>query len=32
MAGVVLMLVSDAGSYLNGESITVDGGMTATRL
>ena len=32
MAGVVLMLVSEAGSYLNGESITVDGGMTATRL
>ena len=32
MAGVVLMLVSDAGSYLNGETITVDGGMTATRL
>tara|TARA_B100000959_G_scaffold285458_2_gene360238 strand:+ start:871 stop:1245 length:375 start_codon:yes stop_codon:yes gene_type:complete len=32
MAGVVLMMVSEAGSYLNGESITVDGGMTATRL
>jgi NAD(P)-dependent dehydrogenase (short-subunit alcohol dehydrogenase family) len=32
MAGVVLMLVSAAGSYLNGETITVDGGMTATRL
>ena len=32
MAGVVLMMVSDAGSYLNGETITVDGGMTATRL
>jgi NAD(P)-dependent dehydrogenase (short-subunit alcohol dehydrogenase family) len=32
MAGVVLMMVSDAGSYLNGECITVDGGMTATRL
>jgi len=32
MAGVVLMMVSDAGSYLNGEIITVDGGMTATRL
>ena len=32
MAGVVLMLVSDAGSYINGETITVDGGMTATRL
>ncbi len=32
MAGVVLMMVSDAGSYLTGESITVDGGMTATRI
>jgi len=32
MAGVVLMMVSDAGGYLNGEIITVDGGMTATRL
>jgi NAD(P)-dependent dehydrogenase (short-subunit alcohol dehydrogenase family) len=32
MAGVVLMMVSDAGSYLNGESIVVDGGLTATRL
>jgi NAD(P)-dependent dehydrogenase (short-subunit alcohol dehydrogenase family) len=32
MAGVVLMMVSDAGSYLNGETITVDGGMTATRI
>jgi len=32
MAGIVLMMVSDAGSYLNGESIVVDGGMTATRL
>ena len=32
MAGVVLMMVSDAGSYLTGESITVDGGMTATRV
>lgn len=32
MAGVVLMMVSGAGSYLNGEIITVDGGMTATRL
>jgi NAD(P)-dependent dehydrogenase (short-subunit alcohol dehydrogenase family) len=32
MAGVVLMMVSGAGSYLNGEVITVDGGMTATRL
>jgi NAD(P)-dependent dehydrogenase (short-subunit alcohol dehydrogenase family) len=32
MAGVVLMLVSGAGSYINGECITVDGGMTATRL
>ena len=32
MAGVVLMMVSDAGSYLNGECITVDGGLSATRL
>ena len=32
MAGVVLMLVSGAGSYINGECITVDGGLTATRL
>jgi NAD(P)-dependent dehydrogenase (short-subunit alcohol dehydrogenase family) len=32
MAGVVLMLVSEAGSYVNGECITVDGGLTATRL
>lgn len=32
MAGVVLMMVSDAGSYLNGETITVDGGLTASRL
>ncbi len=32
MAGVVLMMVSDAGSYLNGESIIVDGGLTATRI
>lgn len=32
MASVVLMMVSDAGSYLNGENITVDGGLTATRL
>ena len=32
MAGVVLMLVSDVGSYLNGETITVDGRMTATPL
>lgn len=31
MAGVVLMLVSDAGTFITGESITVDGGMTATR-
>jgi NAD(P)-dependent dehydrogenase (short-subunit alcohol dehydrogenase family) len=31
MAGVVLMMVSDAGAYLNGESIVVDGGLTATR-
>lgn len=27
MAGAVLLMVSEAGSYLNGESITVDGGM-----
>ena len=32
MAGVVLMLVSAAGTYINGETITVDGGMTATRV
>ncbi len=32
MAGIVLMMVSEAGSYLNGESIVVDGGFTATRL
>ncbi|MEH6581066.1 MAG: SDR family oxidoreductase [Halioglobus sp.] len=32
MAGVVLMMVSNAGSYLSGEAITVDGGMTATRV
>ena len=32
MAGVVLMMVSDAGSYLTGECITVDGGFTATRI
>lgn len=32
MAGVVLMLVSGAGSYINGECITVDGGLTSTRL
>jgi NAD(P)-dependent dehydrogenase (short-subunit alcohol dehydrogenase family) len=32
MAGVVLMLVSGAGSYMNGECLTVDGGLTATRL
>jgi NAD(P)-dependent dehydrogenase (short-subunit alcohol dehydrogenase family) len=32
MAGVVLMLVSSAGTYINGETITVDGGMTATRV
>jgi NAD(P)-dependent dehydrogenase (short-subunit alcohol dehydrogenase family) len=31
MAGVVLMMVSDAGNYLNGETIVVDGGLTATR-
>ncbi len=32
MADIALTLVSDAGSYINGETITVDGGMTATRL
>jgi NAD(P)-dependent dehydrogenase (short-subunit alcohol dehydrogenase family) len=32
MAGVVLMMVSDAGNHLTGESITVDGGMTDTRI
>jgi NAD(P)-dependent dehydrogenase (short-subunit alcohol dehydrogenase family) len=32
MAGVVLLMVSDAGSYLTGESITVDGGFTASRI
>jgi NAD(P)-dependent dehydrogenase (short-subunit alcohol dehydrogenase family) len=32
MAGVVLMLVSGAGSYINGECITVDGGLASTRL
>lgn len=32
MAGVVLMMVSDSGGYMNGESVVVDGGMTATRL
>ncbi|MDH4041291.1 MAG: SDR family oxidoreductase, partial [Gammaproteobacteria bacterium] len=28
MAGTVLYLVSDAGSYTNGECIVVDGGLT----
>lgn len=32
MAGLVLALVSGAGTYITGETITVDGGMTATRL
>ena len=32
MAGVVLMMVSDAGSYLNGECITADAGLSSTRL
>ena len=28
MAGTVLLLVSEAGSYINGETILVDGGIT----
>ena len=32
MAGMALALVSGAGSYVNGETITIDGGMTATRI
>lgn len=32
MAGLVLTLASNAGSYINGEAITVDGGLTATRV
>ena len=32
IAGMVLTLVSDTGSYITGETITLDGGMTATRL
>ena len=29
LAGVALLLVSDAGSYITGQTITVDGGVTA---
>ena len=32
MVGAALLLATDAGSYLNGECITVDGGMSSTRL
>ncbi len=32
MTGAVLMLVSNAGSYINGETITVDGGISAARI
>jgi NAD(P)-dependent dehydrogenase (short-subunit alcohol dehydrogenase family) len=32
ISGLVLTLVSGAGTYITGESITLDGGLTATRL